>query len=115
MEITCIMCPVGCSLNVTKQGENIIVKGNSCPRGEIYGKNEVTLPKRMITTVKKYKDATISLKTSEAIDKTLIEKVLQEIDKVEEPQNIKQGDILISNIFNTNVDIIVTNINNQND
>ncbi|MBQ9792186.1 MAG: DUF1667 domain-containing protein [Clostridia bacterium] len=115
MEFTCIMCPVGCSLNVTKQGEEIIVKGNGCPRGEIYGKNEITLPKRMITTIKKYRGATISLKTSEPIDKTLINKVLQEIDKVKEPQNIKQGDKLISNIFNTNVDIIVTNVNSNND
>lgn len=114
MEFTCIMCPVGCTLNVTKQGENIIVKGNGCPRGEIYGKNEITLPKRMITTIKKYKGATISLKTSEAIDKTLINNVLKEIDKVEEPKKINIGDILIKNIFNTNVDIIVTNINNEN-
>ncbi|MBQ3214114.1 MAG: DUF1667 domain-containing protein [Clostridia bacterium] len=114
MEFTCIMCPVGCTLNVTKQGENIIVKGNGCPRGEIYGKNEITLPKRMITTIKKYKGATISLKTSEAIDKTLINNVLKEIDKVEEPKKINIGDILIKNIFNTNVDIIVTNINYEN-
>ena len=114
MEFTCIMCPVGCTLNVTKDGEEIIVKGNGCPRGEIYGKNEITLPKRMITTIKKYKGATISLKTSEAIDKTLINKVLQEINKIEEPKNIKVGDILIKNIFNTKVDIIVTNINDQN-
>ena len=114
MEFTCIMCPVGCTLNVTKQGENIIVKGNGCPRGEIYGKNEITLPKRMITTIKKYKGATISLKTSEAIDKTLINNVLKEIDKVEEPKKINIGDILIKNIFNTNVDLIVTNINYEN-
>ena len=112
MEITCIMCPVGCTLNITKQKDNIVVKGNGCPRGEIYGKDEITLPKRMITTIKQYKNGTISLKTSTAIDKTLINKVLQEIKNIPEPKTIKAGDILINNIFDTGVDIVVTNVNN---
>ncbi len=111
MEITCIMCPVGCSLKVTKNNKEIIVTGNGCPRGEIYGKNEITLPKRMITTIKKYKNGTISLKTSEPIDKRLVEKALKEIEKLSEPTKISAGEILIKNILNTGVDIVVTNVN----
>ena len=96
MDFTCIMCPVGCNLNVTKNGNEITVFGNGCPRGEIYGKNEITLPKRMITTIKKYKNGTISLKTSEAIDKNLIEKVLKEINEFmyrKTEQRIKQEEV----------------------
>ena len=111
MEITCIMCPVGCTLNVTKKGKTITVNGNGCPRGEIYGKNEITTPKRMVTTIKKYKDGTISLKTSEPIDKNLVADCLKEINKTKEPKNIKTGEVFIKNILSTNVDIIVTNVN----
>jgi CxxC motif-containing protein len=33
-EIICINCPMGCSLEVTYDADNIIsVKGNECPRG----------------------------------------------------------------------------------
>ena len=105
------MCPVGCTLNVTKKGKNIVVEGNGCPRGEIYGKNEITTPKRMVTTIKKYKDGTISLKTSEPIDKNLVTNCLKEINNSKEPKNIKAGDTYIKNILSTNVDIIVTNVN----
>jgi len=112
MELTCIMCPVGCSLTVLKNGKNIDVTGNGCPRGEIYGKNEITCPKRTVTTIKQYKNGTISLKTSTPIKKELIEKCLKEIKKFKITKNIKVGDVLISKILNTDVDIIITNINN---
>ena len=40
-ELTCIVCPMGCSLEVTlEDGKVLSVKGNGCPRGEAYGKNE---------------------------------------------------------------------------
>jgi len=111
MNLTCIMCPVGCSLTVTKNGDEITVTGNGCPRGEIYGKNEITTPKRMVTTIKKYKGGTISLKTDNPIDKNLINKTLIEIAKAPEKDNLKQGDIFIKNILQTDVNIVVTNVN----
>ena len=41
-EMICIMCPMGCHLTVTIDGENIDVKGNSCNRGVVFAKEEVT-------------------------------------------------------------------------
>lgn len=72
MKIVCIMCPVGCELDVTKSSGKITVKGNSCPRGVIYGEKEVSHPERMVTTVKQYKGKTIALKTSKPIPKKQI-------------------------------------------
>lgn len=112
MEFTCIMCPVGCSLKVEKdKNGKITVSGNNCPRGAIYGEKEATCPERMITTVKKYKKGTISLKLSKPISKNLIEDCLKQIAVIPEPKNIKAGDTLIKNICNTDCDVIVTNIN----
>ena len=112
MEITCIMCPVGCSLNVQKdKSGKIVVSGNNCPRGAIYGEREVTNPERMVTTIKKYKSGTISLKLSKPISKNLIEKCLIEIEALKEPKKIEIGEILIHNVCKTDCDVIVTNIN----
>ena len=36
-ELTCIICPRGCSLCVDINGENTVVSGNGCPKGERYG------------------------------------------------------------------------------
>ena len=39
-ELICINCPLGCGLTVTlKDGDVVKVEGNTCPKGEAYGKN----------------------------------------------------------------------------
>ena len=37
-EMICIVCPVGCHISVNT--ETYEVKGNACPRGALYGKEE---------------------------------------------------------------------------
>ena len=112
MELTCIMCPVGCTLKVEKDsGGKVVVSGNGCPRGAIFGEKEVTAPERMITTVKQYKKGTISLKLDRPISKKLIEKCLKEIASCKQPEHIKVGDVLISNVCNTDCNVVVTNVN----
>ncbi len=111
MEITCIMCPVGCTLKITKNGNVIKVTGNGCPRGEEYGKKEATVPERMVTTVKKYKCGTITLKLSCPIKKELVDNCLTEIKKCAEPKSAKVGDILLKSVCKTNCDVIITSVN----
>ena len=41
-EMICIVCPVGCHISVNT--ETYEVKGNACPRGAVYGKEELTAP-----------------------------------------------------------------------
>jgi len=111
MEFVCIMCPVGCNLKVEKTEDKIKVSGNSCPRGAIYGEKEATCPERMVTTIKKYKNGTISLKLSNPIAKQNVESCLKEIANCKEPKSINIGDVLIKNVLNSGCDVIVTNIN----
>ena len=91
-EFTCIVCPRGCSLSIDDDKN---VTGNTCPRGKEYAINEVTNPKRTITTtirVSNRVDTVVSVKTSEAVPKDLIFKVMEEINKVSELLNkIEQG------------------------
>ena len=48
--LTCIGCPMGCQLTVTMEGNEILsVEGNTCPRGDIYARKEVTNPTRIVT------------------------------------------------------------------
>ena len=49
-ELTCIGCPLGCQLTVTINGDDITVEGNTCKRGAIYAKKEVTAPTRIVTS-----------------------------------------------------------------
>ena len=111
-EFICISCPMGCHLSVDDTDKsNIIVTGNTCPRGKIYGINEVTRPKRMVTSSVKVTggiDLVVSVKTKEAIDKNLIFDVLNELKNIEVKAPIKIGDVIIKNVLNTGVDIVAT-------
>ena len=46
-ELTCIICPRGCHLVVD---DELNVTGNTCPRGAVYAKQELTHPTRTLTS-----------------------------------------------------------------
>lgn len=107
MKLTCIMCPMGCSLEVTKVGGEYKVTGNNCVRGERYGLEEVSQPKRMVTTVAKTKTGYVSVKTTVPVDKKRVQDVVREIAKIE-LDNPKFGDVVIKNVLGLNADVVVT-------
>ena len=107
--LICINCPRGCNLEIDTK--TLEVKGNFCPRGIEYAKNEITLPKRTITStilVSNGIDKLVSCKTNKQIDKDKIFLVMKEINSTIVNAPIKIGDVLIKNILNTGVDIIAT-------
>ncbi len=106
--ITCIMCPMGCNLEVVQNGEDIKVSGNTCKRGEVYGKAEVSAPIRMVTSTAKYKNGVTSVKTASPIPKEKVFEVLGEIKALHIKETVDCGDIVIKNTAETGVDIVVT-------
>ena len=60
-EITCISCPLGCPLRVEldEAGAVLSVTGNTCKRGEDYGRKEVTAPTRTVTSTIKVEGASV--------------------------------------------------------
>ncbi len=108
MKRVCIMCPIGCELEITGQGDDIKVEGNLCPRGEKYGKDEAICPKRVVTSiVKSSNDSYASVKTTTAVDKQKIQDVLNEIAKIP-PKEFEYNETLIKNVAGTDADIVVT-------
>ena len=106
-ELTCIMCPLGCQLTVTIDGENITVTGNNCKRGEIFGKEEVTCPMRIVTSSVKTEKDERACKTSKPVPKSMIFEVMKEIEKLR-LKNAKFGEVVIKNVLNTGADIVIT-------
>ena len=50
-KLTCIGCPMGCPLTVKMEhGEVVSITGNTCKRGDIYARKEVTNPTRIVTS-----------------------------------------------------------------
>ena len=108
MEMTCIRCPLGCHLKVEKVKKEIIVSGNSCPRGKEYGISEVTEPVRVVTSLVRYKEFVYPVKTTSPVPKKMIAKILREIDNIKLDHKPKFHEIICKNILFTDVDVIVT-------
>ena len=109
MKTICIMCPLGCALNVEERDGEVFVSCNTCKKGETYGKDELLHPKRMVTTLIRCLDGKyVPVKTSQPIPKEKIFNVLREIKKTVIGSNPKIGSITIENILNLSVDILVT-------
>lgn len=106
-EMICIMCPLGCALTVTKDGDEIKVTGNTCNRGAVFGREEMTCPKRVVTTSVKTDKGVKSVKTTCPVPKDKIFDVVKEIEKVH-LKNAKFGQTVIKNVLNTGADVIVT-------
>lgn len=112
MQFTCIRCPLGCTLSVNKKGGEWVVTGNTCPRGAEYGKEEVTCPKRTVTSLIKTTKGVIPVKTDKPVPKDKIFAVLDEISKFPiVTQKCKIGDIVIQNVCHTDANIVVTGTN----
>ena len=106
--LICIVCPIGCHLTID---ENLIVTGNKCYRGKTYAIEEMTHPTRILTTTVKTISKhmpRVSVKTHKPLEKALIFDALIEINKIILKKDVKIGDIIISNICNSDVHIVAT-------
>lgn len=113
IELTCISCPLGCPLKVETDsaGKVLSVTGNTCKRGEAYGKKEVTAPTRTVTSTVRVLGGSVpvvSVRTREDIPKDKIFAVMEEIRQAKATVPVHIGDVIIEDIAGTGVDLIAT-------
>ena len=103
--LTCIACPLGCTLSVELEGKDIIsVSGNTCPRGKEYAISECTQPVRTLTTTMRCENGElVSVKTSKPIPKERVFDALAVINKTVARLPIAVGDVLISDLLGCDV------------
>ncbi|MDY6325194.1 MAG: DUF1667 domain-containing protein [Catonella sp.] len=110
--LTCIGCPMGCQITVgMDKGEVISVEGNTCKRGDIYARKEVTNPTRIVTstvTVTGGKRERVSVKTASDIPKSKIFDIMKEINHATTAAPVKIGDVIITDVCGTGVNIVAT-------
>ena len=112
IELICIGCPLGCNLNVKMNGAEVEeITGNNCKKGAEYAKKEVTNPTRIVTSIVKVKNgniAVVPVKTKDDIPKSKISDCVKALKNLEVEAPIKIGDVLLTNVAGTGVDIIAT-------
>ena len=110
-EMTCIRCPLGCRLTVTRDGDNYTVTGHTCKRGEEYGIQEMSCPMRVVTSSVRVSGGVrpvCSVKTAQAVPKADIPQVLEALTKLHPVAPIRIGQILAEDIAGTGVALVAT-------
>lgn len=110
-KLVCIVCPNSCELEITQDENGISVRGNKCKRGVQFAADEMTAPKRTISSVVKtaFKSVPVlPVRVSAEIPKDKIFDVMNEINHVTLKKRVKRGEVIIKNVLSLGVDIIAT-------
>lgn len=111
-ELTCIGCPLGCTLIVEMEGTKVVsIAGNTCPRGKTYAEKEVTNPTRIVTSTVKVSGGDrnlVSCKTKCDIPKGKIFDIMHALKEIVVEAPIKIGDVLVEDVAGTGVEIVAT-------
>ena len=109
-ELTCIVCPRGCTLTVELEGKTVsAVTGFACKRGQQYAIDECTHPMRTVTsTVRTENGGVLPVKTDRPIPKELMMEIMGEINRAVAKLPVRCGDVILENLLGTGASIVAT-------
>ncbi len=111
-ELICIRCPLGCHVEVTLNGGEIVsVAGNACKRGDVYARKEIVNPTRTVTStvlVQGGVDRCVSVKTRSDIPKDKTFDSVRALKNILVSAPVRIGDVILENVCDTGVDFVAT-------
>jgi CxxC motif-containing protein len=111
-KVTCIICPIGCEIEVDCTEKDIKnVEGNQCKKGIKYAREEVICPMRTLTTTLQVRNGNlplVSVKTNPPVPKEKIFDVMDELARIVVKAPINVGDVLVKKILGLDVDVVAT-------
>lgn len=109
---TCVICPIGCEIDVQLEDGNVVsTEGNKCAKSEEFVLQELKEPMRILTTtirIRGAKWAMLPVRTDEPIPKRLLFKVIEELANIEMQAPVKVSDVIIGDIAGTGANIVAT-------
>ena len=117
LPLTCIICPMGCSMEVEVEVETgadgqkkvLSVKDNGCKRGEQYANKELQNPTRTLTTTIKVNGGelpVVPVKTAGEVPKKMLLQCMEVVRRASCRAPVKRGDILLYDILGTGINVV---------
>jgi len=111
-ELTCICCPIGCSIQIKMEAQEIVsIEGNNCLRGETYARREVSSPSRIVTTTVPVSGGlhdVVSVKTKTEIPKEKIMECIRSVRGLKLKAPIHIGDVVLEDAGGTGIALVAT-------
>lgn len=120
-EMICTICPKGCKIRAIKNADGTwAFDGHTCKRGLQYAKDEVLNPKRTLTTsmlqrvkIKEngrafFLKRLVAVRSSQPVPLNQITDIMDLVKRTVIRKNVREGDVVLSNVSGTKADIIIT-------
>lgn len=110
-ELVCIVCPRSCRMQISMDGSEPVVTGNTCKRGRDFAVREMTDPRRTVcTTVRTVFPGVpvLPVRVSAPIPKGRIFDLMREVNRVTVTERLGRGDTVVPNILDLGADLIAT-------
>lgn len=111
---TCILCPNSCEITVEYEGKTVLnTQGNKCDKGCEYVTQELTDPKRTVTSsvlVTGGVRPLASVRLTAPISRDLIFPLMEKLQTISLPAPVKPGQLVLKNVFDTDADLVVTSL-----
>ena len=106
----CISCPIGCQLNVEVVEKTAMkVEGYTCKKGKKYAEQEVSDPRRMLTTTVSISGglwSRIPVRSASAVPKDLVMKICRDLHRIQLQSPVKMGTVVLENAGETGISIL---------
>jgi CxxC motif-containing protein len=108
----CVICPIGCEINVVHDGDKIVsMEGNKCDKAQEFVRQELIEPMRILTTTVRLGGArlpVIPVRTDKPVPKRLFPRMLRQLKGIELQAPVNMLDVVVENIAGTGGNIIAT-------
>ena len=113
--LTCIICPMGCSMEVDIEtgvdgGKKVLaVRDNGCRRGADYAAKELLNPTRTLTTTIAVEGGAlpvVPVKTAGEVPKNMLLQCMEVVRRASCKAPVKRGDVLIYDLLGTGVNVV---------
>jgi len=110
-ELTCIICPNGCSLKVVTDDDARVVSidGFKCRRGKEYAETEIVAPMRTLTALVKVDGGDLAMcpvRTTAGVPKDRVRELAQKALTLTVKAPVHIGDVIVSDFEKTGTDLI---------
>ena len=109
---TCILCPNSCEITAEYEGKTVLsTKGNKCDKGREYVTQELTDPRRTVTSsvlVAGGSRPLVSVRLTAAISRDLIFPLMAQLQKIVLHAPVEPGQGVMEKVFGTDANVIAT-------
>jgi len=108
----CVVCPVGCEIDVVHDGGTIIsMEGNKCEKSEEFVSQELIEPMRILTTTVRIEGSkwpVIPVRTDRVVPKRLFPRIMRQLRRIKLQAPVNMSDVVGRDVLRTGASIIAT-------